>query len=468
MNDTSFDVIVIGSGPGGYVAAIRCAQLGFKTAIIEKFKKLGGTCLHVGCIPTKAMLHSADILEKAKKASKFGIKIGDIELDYAGVSRRKDQVVNKMAGGIDYLMKKNKITRFRGHGRIAGKGQVSVTAADGAVTQLKTRYTMIATGSIPRDIPAFPVDHKTIMNSDSIIMHLDHAPKTMAVIGAGAVGTEFASVFQRFGTQVTLIEMVDRILPIEDEDISKEAQKIIKKSGMDIWTGTKVEKVTKTASGVTVEAVDSKGKKKVVEAEILLSAIGRAPVTDDIGLEHTNIKTERGYIPVDPTMRTTEPGVYAIGDVINTPWLAHVASAEGILAAEHMAGKEVRPINYERVPNCTYCAPEVASVGLTEKAAKERGYDVKVGKFPFSALGKATILDEGHGMVKIVSETKYDEVLGIHIVGPHATDLIAEGVAVLELETTTEFMGQIMHPHPTVSEGIMEAVHAALGHAIHI
>lgn len=467
MNTSTFDVIVIGSGPGGYVAAIRAAQLGFRTALIEKHKKLGGTCLHVGCIPTKSMLHSADVLEQSKKAAKFGVKVGDVTLDYTTVVGRKNEVVDKMAKGIDFLMKKNKITVFRGHGRITGKGQVSVTDKEGKVQALSTKFTLLATGSVPRDIPAFPVDHKTILNSDSILMHVDRVPKSMVVIGAGAVGTEFASVYHRFGTKVTLIEMMPAILPVEDEEVSKELERILKRSGIDILSGTKVEKVTKTEAGVTIEALDAKGKRHVIESETLLSAVGRKPVTEDIGLDKTNIKPEKGYIPVDPYMRTTEANVYAIGDIINTPWLAHVASAEGILAVEHMAGKEVTPINYDRVPGCTYCAPEVASVGLTEKKAKERGYDVKVGKFPFSVLGKANIIDEGHGFVKIVSEKKYDEVLGIHIIGPHATDLIAEGVAVLELETTTEFMAHIMHPHPTVSEAVMEAVHATLGHGIH-
>lgn len=463
----NFDVVVIGSGPGGYVAAIRATQLGLKTALVEKDPKLGGTCLHVGCIPTKSMLHSADLLEHAKKSARFGVKISGVELDFPGVQSRKDEVVSKMARGVEFLMKKNQVTVLTGHGRIAGKSKVSVTTPDGQVKTYGAKFILLATGSVVKDIPAFPVDHKTILSSDSI-MRLQTQPKSMIVIGAGAVGIEFASCFHRYGTKVTVIEMMPTILPIEDEEISRELERILKRSGIDILTGTKVEQVEKTDAGVKVTVKTDKGESRVLEGETLLSAVGRSAVTGDVGLQHTNIKLERGLVPVDSFMRTTEPGVYAIGDIVATPWLAHVASSEGILAVEHMAGKEVKPINYDRVPNCTYCSPEVASVGLTEKKAKERGYEVKVGKFPFSALGKATILDEGHGMVKVIVDKKYDEVLGIHIVGPHATDLIAEGVAVLELETTAEYMAHIMHPHPTISEAVVEAVHAALGHAIHI
>lgn len=465
--ESVFDVVIIGSGPGGYVAAIRAGQNGLKTAIVEKAPKLGGTCLHWGCIPTKSMLHSASLLEEAKHSADFGVITGPVSLDMPGVLKRKDKVVDKNAKGVDFLMKKNKVTVVRGHGSLAGPGKVLVRAADGSERILQTRNVVLATGSVCRDFPAFPVDHQTILNSDDMFS-LAKVPGSLIVLGAGAVGTEFASMFHRFGSKVTLVELMPQLLPIEDADISAELAKALKRSGMEILTGTKVEKVTKTDSGVVVEARNEKGELKTLTGEKLLVAIGRAPVTQGLGLEGTGVTLERGFVQVDPFMRTGEPNVYAIGDIVPTPALAHVGSSEGILAVDHMAGKPVRPINYDLVPSCTYCSPEVASVGLTEKKARERGYDVKIGTFPFPVNSKAAILGEAYGLVKVVSDKKYDEVLGVHMVGPQVTNLIAEACVALSLEATTEAFAGVMHPHPTLSEAVIEAVHAALGHALHV
>lgn len=464
---TQFDVVIIGSGPGGYVAAIRAGQNGLKTAIVEKAPKLGGTCLHWGCIPTKSMLHSASLFDEAKHGAEFGVVASNVQLDIKAVIKRKDKVVDKNARGVEFLMKKNKVQVFNGFGSLAGKGKVKVVSSDGKETILTTKNVVLATGSVIRDFPAFPVDHKIILNSDDMFS-IPEVPESMIVLGAGAVGTEFASMFQRFGSKVTLIELMPHILPIEDTDISLELAKALRKSGMDILTETKVESVSKEGKGVKVTARTAKGEVKVIEASKLLVAIGRAPVTSGIGLEGTGVKLDRGFVVVDQFMRTGEPNVYAIGDIVPTPQLAHVGSTEGILAVDHIAGKKVQPINYDLVPNCTYCTPEVASVGLTERKARERGYDVKVGTFPFPVNSKAAILGETFGLVKVVSEKKYDEVLGVHMVGPQVTNMIAEAGVALSLEATTEAFANVMHPHPTLSEAVMEAVHAALGHALHI
>lgn len=466
-SSTEFDVVIIGSGPGGYVAAIRAGQNGLKTAIVERAPKLGGTCLHWGCIPTKSMLHSASLYDEAKHGAEFGVIAQNVTLDLKGVLKRKDKVVDKNARGVEFLMKKNKVQVFWGHGSLAGPGKVLVKGKDGKDQVLTTRNVVLATGSVCRDFPAFPVDHKIILNSDDMFS-MPEIPESMIVLGAGAVGTEFASMFQRFGTKVTLIELQPYILPIEDVDVSVELAKALKKQGLEILTDTKVESVVKEANGVKVTATNAKGEKKELSAQRLLVAIGRSAVTTGIGLEGTKVKVEKGFIQVDNLMRTGEPNVYAIGDIVPTPQLAHVGSAEGILAVDHIAGKPVQPINYDLVPNCTYCSPEVASVGLTEKKARERGYDVKVGVFPFPVNSKAAILGETFGLVKVVSEKKYDEVLGVHMVGAQVTNLIAEAGVALSLEATTEAFANVMHPHPTLSEAVVEAVHAALGHALHI
>jgi dihydrolipoamide dehydrogenase len=463
----TFDVTVIGSGPGGYVTAIKCAQLGLKTAIVEKQKRLGGTCTLWGCIPTKALLRTAEVMDTFKEAKEFGVDIkGEYALNFVQAYKRKEDVVSKNVQGIEYLMRKNKITVHMGHGRLAGKGKVEVTGDDGKKTVLETKSVIIATGSAVRNLPGIDPDGQKIVTSDSIL-GLKTQPKSLIVIGAGAVGMEFASVFDSFGSKVTVLEMANRLLPIEDEDSSKEIEKAYRKRKIEFHTDTKVEKVEKTATGVKV-TVTKGGASQVLEAEMLLSAAGRRPVTEELGLEKTAVKLERGYILVDTMFRTGEPNVYAIGDCIPTPALAHVASYEGIVAAEHIAGKNPQPVNYDRTPNATYCHPEVASVGLTEKKAKERGYEVKTGTFPFSAIGKARILGESWGFVKIVADKKYDEVLGVHLVGPHATELLAEACLGLRLETTVEEIEKTMHAHPTLSEAFLEAAHAALGHTLHM
>jgi dihydrolipoamide dehydrogenase len=461
----TFDVVIIGSGPAGYVAAIRAGQLGLKTAIVEKDARLGGTCLHRGCIPTKTLLWTAELYSHISHAAKFGIDLKEPMVNWAQAQKHKESVVTKGANGIDFLMKKNKVTVVKGYGRIAGRGKVEVATSDGQRQTLDTRNVAIATGSVPRSLPHIKVDHKRILDSDSIL-ELPRIPKSLIVLGAGAVGVEFASIFNHLGAQVTLVELMPRLLPIEDEDASKELEKYFRRRRIDYLLGANMEKAEVTENGVRT-TIKVANETRVLEAELLLSAVGRAAVTEDIGLEKTSIKTEKGFIKTDELMRTAEPNVYAIGDVVPTPMLAHVGFAEGILAMEHIAGKKVEPINYDRVPNATYCYPEVASVGLTEKRARERGHDVKTGIAPFTAITKAAISDESIGMVKIVSDKKYDEVLGVHMVGPHATELLAEACVGLRLETTTEELGRTIHAHPTLSEIMREAAEATLGHPIH-
>src|SRR5215469_824102 len=416
------DVVIIGSGPGGYVAAIRAGQLGLKTAIVERDKRLGGTCLHRGCIPTKALLWTAELYSHIQQAAEFGIDLKAPTINWPAAMEHKAKVVTGGANGIDYLMKKNKVQVVKGHGRITGKGKVEVTLNEGGGKQvLETKNIIIATGSVPKSLPNVPVDHKLVYTSDSIL-EIAEIPKSILVLGAGEIGYELSA---------------------------------------------RVQKVEPGGKGVKV-TMDTPSGSKTVEAAILLSAVGRSPVTEGVGLETTSIKLEKGFVPVDDFMRTTEPHVYAIGDVIPGPMLAHMASAEGILAVEHIAGKEVHPINYDLTPSATYCYPEVASVGLTEKKAKERGYEVKTGTFPFSAILKAKISEEGIGMVKVVSDKKYDEVLGVHMVGPHATELLAEACVALRLEITTEELGRTIHAHPTLSEIVKEGAEATLGTPIHI
>src|ERR1043165_7565936 len=422
MADQAYDLVIIGSGPGGYVAGIRAGQLGMKVAVVEKDSNVGGTCLLRGCIPTKALLENADIWHKIQKSKEFGITVGDAKLDFSAVQTRKQGVVNANVKGIEFLFRKNKVERIAGFAKVVDRNTVDV---DGK--QLETKNIILAMGSVPRDLPHIKTDGKRIINSDHIL-ELKDVPKSMLVIGAGAVGCEFASIFARFGTKVTSCEGGE--------------------------------------NGVK-SVIETKGKQQTIETELVLSATGRRAVTENCGLEKTKVQLERGMVQVNPYMQTAEPGIYAIGDIVPTPALAHVASAEGILAVEHMKGMEVRTLNYDHVPNCTYTDPEVASVGLTEKKAKERGYDVKTGKFPFTANSKAKILGEAVGFVKYVSEKKYDEVLGVHIVGPRATELIVEGCAALELEATTESIAKTIHAHPTLSEALMEAAEDVLGHSIH-
>ena len=461
MADYAYDVVIIGSGPGGYVAGIRAGQLGMKVAVVEKDPFIGGTCTHRGCIPTKALLENADIYDKIQKAKEFGITVGDVRLDFKAGQARKQQVVDKNAKGIEFLFKKNKVERITGFGKLVDKNTIDV---DGK--KITAKNIILAMGSVPKDLPHIKTDGKRIINSDHILL-LQEVPKSLLVIGAGAVGSEFASIYSRFGAKTTIVEVMPQLLPIEDEEVAKEFTRLFKKKGIDVYTDAKVDACEVTDNGVKT-TVTFKGKQQVIETDLVLSATGRRAVTENCGLEKTKVQLDqRGMVQVDQFMRTAEPNIYAIGDIVPTPALAHVASAEGILAIEHMKGMDVRPLNYDHVPNCTYTEPEVASVGLTEKKAKERGYDVKVGKFPFTANSKARILGEAGGLVKIVADKKYDEFLGLHIVGPRATELIVEGCSALELEATAESIAKTIHAHPTLSEAMMEAAEDVLGHSIH-
>ena len=469
-NSEIFDVTVIGTGPGGYVAAVRAAQMGLKTAVVERDAAgCGGTCLQRGCIPTKALLHTADLYEDLQNRKEFGILADNVSLDFPAVMSRKDRIVSRLSKGIEsYLFKKNKITLFKGHGRFDGPRVVVVTGEAGE-TKIDTKNVLIATGSKPKTLPGMAPDGKQILSSDEILQ-LKQVPKSLIVIGAGAVGMEFASMFARFGSTVTVIEMLPRILPLEDEEISAEAHKVLGKQ-MTIHVGARTEAALKTSNGVEVGFRTASGESKTVTAEALLVAVGRGPVTDGLNLESTRVQLERGNVKTDYLMATDEPGVFAIGDVVALPdrphpQLAHVASFEGIGVAERLAGHAAPPLNYDRVPSATYCRPETAGVGLTEAEAKKRGYDVRVGRFNFGNLAKPRILGHPEGLVKVVSEAKYDEVLGVHMVGPHATDLISEACIALRLEATTEEIFRTVHPHPTLPEALMQAAEAVYGHAI--
>ena len=468
----SFDVVVIGAGTGGYVAAIRASQLGKTVAVVEKQNALGGTCLIWGCIPTKALLEHAHALKVIQQASEWGVTIpsGTPTINMTQVHTRKDKIVDGLTKGIAFLFKKNKITWIKGTARLAGPGKVEVVEGDKQA--LEAKEIIIATGSSPRSVPAVTIDHTRIITSDEAI-HLKEVPKSLVIMGSGAVGVEFASIYRRFGSEVTVIELVKRLVPVEDEAVSAELEKSFKKQGITVLTGTKVTKATATANGVTIEAETSDGKTQKISADVLLVATGRGPVTTGLGAEEAGIKMERGYIKVDELYRTSVPGVSAIGDVITLgtgvhPQLAHVSSMEGIITAERIAGKEVQPLNYDHVPGCTYCDPEIGSVGLTEARAKERGYDVRIGTFPFGVLGRARMAGELEGFVKIVADKKYDEVLGVHMIGPRSTELVAEAVLALRLECTVEELIKTIHAHPTFSEAVGEAAHAAHGAAIHM
>ena len=467
MADNSFDIVVIGAGPAGYVAAIKAAQLGYKTACVEE-GNLGGVCLNIGCIPTKALLESAAMITHLGHAREFGVTVGEIKTDLAQAVKRSRQVSERLVKGIGFLFKKNKVTHVQGRGRLAGKGQVEVTGKDGKPQTISGKHVIIATGSRPRDLPFLKIDHDRVWDSTDAMMS-NEAPKTLAIVGAGAIGCEFADVYAAFGTQVTIIEMADRLLPLEDRDCSAVVEKSYRKRGMKILTGVKLEKAEIGKKGVTLTITDPKGGTQTVEAERVLSAIGRAPLVEDIGLEKAGVKmTDRGFIAVDRQMRTNVEGVYAIGDVAGPPLLAHKGSHEGVACVEAIHGDPHAGIDYGNIPNCTYCHPEVASVGLTEEQAREKGLDIEVGTFPWTANGRALTAGETDGFVKVIRDKRYSEVVGAHIVGPHATELIAEFVVGRHLETTVEEMDRAMHPHPTLSEAVAEAALAALGHALHI
>jgi dihydrolipoamide dehydrogenase len=475
-----YDVVVIGSGTGGYVAAIRAAQLGLKTAVVERAPVLGGTCLNWGCIPTKALLEHAHALKVASEWKEWGLTLGEAALrqdsgpafgiDMNQVHARKDKIVKGLTGGIEMLFKKNKIDWIKGSGRLTGKGKVEIT--EGQKQTLTARKEIIvATGSTPRSVPGIEIDRKRIITSDEAI-HMKEIPKSIVIMGSGAVGVEFGSIFRRFGSEVTIIELLPRIVPIEDEAVSAELEKSFKKQGIKVLTGTKVTSARAGASGVDLEAQTADGKTTKLNAEYLLVATGRGPVTAGLGAEDVGLQIDRGYIRVDTAFKTSVPGISAIGDVITFeqpghPQLAHLSSAEGVALAERIAGMEFRPINYDQVPGCTYCDPEIGSVGLTEKRAQERGYDVKTGAFKFGILGRARIAGETEGFVKIVFDKKYDEILGVHMIGPRSTELVAEATLALRLECTVEELVRTIHAHPTMSEAVMEAAHAAHGAAIH-
>ena len=463
-----YDMVIIGSGPGGYVAAIRAGQLGLKTLVVEKDDKFGGTCLHVGCIPTKALLLNAEIYDYFKNAKEYGIVCKEFSIDWAAIQARKAKVVTKLAKGIEFLFKKNKVESMQGYGRLSGPGRITVTDAKGQTREIQAAKIVLATGSEAKTFPGFEPDGKTILTNREVLA-LKAIPKSMVVMGAGAVGVEFASIFHRFGTKVTILEMLPRAVPLEDEEISAELEKSFRRQGISIATQAKVEKATKTANGVAVSYTGADGKSQAIEAETLLVAVGRSPNTSGVGLEKTRVKLERGFVKVDQYMQTDEPGVYAIGDIVaNSPLLAHVASMEGIVAVTHAAGKPAEPINYTQVPNCTYCEPEISSVGLTERQAREAGHKVRVGKFPFAGNSKASILGAREGFVKMVCDEKYGEILGVHMIGPRVTELVVEATVALRLEGTALDLSHTIHPHPTLSEAMMEAAHAAVDWAIHI
>ncbi len=459
-----YDVAVIGSGPGGYVAAIKGSQLGLKIALVEKYSKFGGTCLHWGCIPTKALLLNAELYEKALRGKEFGILYRDINLDFRLVKARKDKVVKKLSMGTDFLMKKNKINTLHGKGTITGPGTVQVEGE--SVAEVRAKNIMIATGSEAKVLPGLSVDGQHLLTNKEIL-DLESVPKSLLVVGAGAVGVEFASLFSRFGSDVTLVEMLPRILPLEDHEISEELRKLLLRGKIKIITEARLENLTLQDGMVKTDVTIPGGEARTITTEKALIAVGRRPVSEGIGLERFRIALTRGYIPVNQNMETNSPGIFAIGDVIPTQQLAHLASHEGMLAMRYIAGERPAAINYDLVPNCTFCSPEIASVGLTEQAAKERGYDVVTSRFPFAAVSKATILGENDGFVKFVCDAKYKQVLGLHMIGPHVTELIAEGTALIGLEATASDVSHLIHPHPTVSEGVMEAAHAIYGAAIH-
>ena len=464
----TYDVIVIGSGPGGYSAAVRAGQYGLKTAIVEKDNKLGGCCLHVGCIPTKAFLHTADVWERFLHSTEEGIHCENPRLDFPLVLDRKNKIVAKHAKGVEFLMKKNKVDWIKGYGRLAGPGKVEVTGADGGKQMVEARGILLATGSEARMFPGLQPDASRILTNIEIL-DVSHVPASLAILGAGAVGVEFASCFQRFGTKVSLFEMLPRIVPVEDEEVSKELARVFKKSGIRVETGARADtgSIQKTDQGVRMNVTLADGKAETVDAECLLVAVGRKPNTENLGLEGTRVELDRGFVKVDEYQRTGEPGVYAIGDVVaGTPQLAHVATAEGTVAIGHIAGKSVVPVNKDRIPGATYTEPGIGSVGLTEAQARAKGYNVKIGKFPFMANSKASILGQHDGFVKVVAEETYGEILGVHIIGPQAYELISEGVLAMESESTVATLMHTIHAHPTLYEAMGEAFNAVYGLAI--
>jgi dihydrolipoamide dehydrogenase len=462
-----YDVAIIGSGPGGYVAAIRAGELGLKTIVVEKDPFLGGTCLHVGCIPTKVLLHHAEVYDQFKNAEELGFEVSGLKINWANVLARKDKIVKKHSKGIEFLFKKNKVEWVQGWGRYEGPGRVSVEK-EGKKTEIEASNILIVSGSEAKSLPGIEPDHKTILTNRSVLQ-LPEIPKSLIVVGAGAVGVEFASIYNSFGTQVTILEALPRVVPLEDEEISAELDKTFRKKTIQIFTSCTVEGVKKDAKGVAVSFKDRDGKPQTLQAEKLLLAVGRKAMTENCGLEKSKAKTERGFVHVGPYMETGEKGLYAIGDIVaGLPQLAHAAMMEGIVAVTHIAGKPAQQIVKARIPNATYCDPQIGSIGLTEKQARDAGYTVKTGKFPFVGNSKATILGNHGGFIKVVSEEKYGEVLGIHIIGPLATEILAEAAAVLHLEGTVDDMMNMVHAHPTVWEGMGDAFASVRGLQINV
>jgi len=473
LAETIFDVVVVGGGPAGYTCAIRASQYGLKAALVDANDRLGGTCLLWGCIPTKALLFMAELWDQLKHAERYGIEgVGAAKLNWKGVLARKDDIISRHTKGLDFLMKKNKITTFKGFGRLTGGAKdgvhtVEVKLADGKMETLKAKKVVLATGSDAKMLPGLKADETVLTNYE--ILKIAEVPKSLVVIGSGAVGVEFASIFKSFGAEVTILEMLPRMVPVEDEEISKELLRLFKKRGFDVNLGIKDTKIEKNKEGALVSWTDANGKPQSKQAEKVLVAVGRAPRTEGIGLEKTKIMPERGFVMTNEWMETTEPGVYAIGDIVGgMPQLAHVGSMAGLIVAARIAGKYARPINKTRIPGCTYCEPQIASVGLTETKARELGHTVKVGKFPFVGNSKATILDAHDGFVKVVADAKYGEVLGVHIIGPYATEIIAEAVTALELEATVEEMMFTIHAHPTVAEALLDGFSSVEGMAINV
>ncbi|SKB57590.1 dihydrolipoamide dehydrogenase [Parapedobacter luteus] len=461
----NYDIIVIGSGPGGYVAAIRASQLGFKTAIVER-ESLGGICLNWGCIPTKALLKSAQVFEYLNHAEDYGIKVNGGEADFGAIIKRSRGVADGMSKGIQFLMKKNKIDVIMGTAKIKKGGKVEVKDAEGATKEYSAKHTILATGARSRELPALKQDGKRIIGYRQA-MSLEKQPKSLVVVGSGAIGVEFAYFYNAIGTKVTIVEFLDRIVPVEDEEISKQLERSLKKAGITILTSAEVQAVDTSNELSKVQIKTAKGT-ETIEAEVVLSAVGITPNIENIGLEEVGVKTDKGRVVVDDFYKTNIDGVYAIGDIVKGQALAHVASAEGITCVEKIKGLDVSPINYNNIPGCTYCSPEIASVGYTEKAAKEAGYEIKVGKFPFSASGKASAAGAKDGFVKVIFDAKYGEFLGAHMIGANVTEMIAEVVVARKLETTGHEIIKAVHPHPTMSEAIMEAAADAYGEVIHL
>ena len=462
---SKYDLIVIGSGPGGYVAAIRASQLGMKVGVVER-SELGGICLNWGCIPTKALLKSAQVFEYVNHAADYGVEVKSAKADFGGIVKRSRDVANGMSKGIQFLFKKNKIDHIAGHGTLKKGKKVEVKDEKGKVTTYDADHVILATGGRSRELPNLPIDGKKIIGYREAMV-LPKQPKKMIVVGSGAIGVEFAYFYKSLGTEVTVVEFMDRIVPVEDEEVSKQLERTFKKSGMKVMTSSEVTKVDTKGSGCKVTIKTKKGE-EVLDCDIVLSAVGVATNIENLGLEETGVKTENGKVLVDDYYKTNVDGVYAIGDIVKGQALAHVASAEGIICVEKIKGMHVEPLDYNNIPGCTYCSPEVASVGYTEKAAKDAGYEIKVGKFPFSASGKAKAAGASDGFVKVIFDAKYGEWLGAHMIGNNVTEMIAEAVAARKLETTGHDIIKTVHPHPTMSEAVMEAAAAAYDEVIHL